>query len=136
MVAGFADRAEYRAWLAEKRPYADADPALAGWRLLLRRHRDARRWSQERCAAECAMDHSLVSRLESGQRAPTRETIGKLAAGLALSREDAERLHLEAGYLPPTVAAADLARALALVRAASPGEVEAARALIDAARRA
>lgn len=52
------------------------------FRGLLKRHREARRWSQERLAAEADMDHSLVSRLESGQRCPTRDAIGKLAAVL------------------------------------------------------
>jgi transcriptional regulator with XRE-family HTH domain len=70
------------------------------FRRLLKRHREGRRWSQERLAAEAEMDHSLVSRLESGQRSPTREAIGKLARGLELSSEQKDRLLIAAGYFP------------------------------------
>ena len=70
------------------------------FRGLLKRHREARRWSQERLAAEAEMDHSLVSRLESGQRAPTREAIDKLGRGLQLRPEEKDRLLIAAGYFP------------------------------------
>ena len=83
---------------------SDTSPAaLRGseeFRALLKRHREARRWSQERLAAEAEMDHSLVSRLESGQRSATREAIGKLARGLELSPEEKDRLLIAAGYFP------------------------------------
>ena len=46
------------------------------------------------------MDHSLVSRLESGQRSATREAIGKLARGLDLVPEDKDRLLIAAGFFP------------------------------------
>jgi transcriptional regulator with XRE-family HTH domain len=70
------------------------------FRGLLKRHREARRWSQERLAAEAEMDHSLVSRLESGQRSPTRDAIGKLARGLDLAPEQKDRLLIAAGFFP------------------------------------
>ena len=70
------------------------------FRALLKRHREARRWSQERLASESEMDHSLVSRLESGQRSPTREAIGKLARGLDLPSEQKDRLLIAAGFFP------------------------------------
>jgi transcriptional regulator with XRE-family HTH domain len=70
------------------------------FRALLKRHREARRWSQERLASESEMDHSLVSRLESGQRSPTREAIGKLARGLDLPAEQKDRLLIAAGFFP------------------------------------
>jgi transcriptional regulator with XRE-family HTH domain len=70
------------------------------FRALLKRHREARRWSQERLASESEMDHSLVSRLESGQRSPTREAIGKLARGLDLPTEQKDRLLIAAGFFP------------------------------------
>ena len=55
------------------------------------------------------MDHSLVSRLESGQRSPTREAIGKLARGLELATEQKDRLLIAAGFFPeqPESALAD-----------------------------
>jgi transcriptional regulator with XRE-family HTH domain len=70
------------------------------FRGLLKRHREARRWSQERLAAEAEMDHSLVSRLESGQRSPTRDAIGKLARGLELAPEQKDHLLIAAGFFP------------------------------------
>ena len=70
------------------------------FRALLKRHREARRWSQERLASESEMDHSLVSRLESGQRSPTREAITKLARGLDLPTEQKDRLLIAAGFFP------------------------------------
>ena len=70
------------------------------FRALLKRHREARRWSQERLASESEMDHSLVSRLESGQRSPTREAIAKLARGLDLPTEQKDRLLIAAGFFP------------------------------------
>ena len=72
----------------------------AEFRALLKRHREARRWSQERLASEAEMDHSLVSRLESGQRSPTREAITKLARGLELPTEQKDRLLIAAGFFP------------------------------------
>ena len=88
------------------------------FRSLLRRYRDRKRWSQERCADECEMDHSLVSRLESG-----------------LSTGDADDLWLAAGFLPPTLSMDALREALTLVRTTMPGEVRAAMQLIGEARR-
>ena len=73
------------------------------FRELVKRHREARHWSQERLAAEAAMDHSLISRLESGQRSPTRDAIDKLARGLALQPEQKDRLLIAAGFFPEHV---------------------------------
>lgn len=78
----------------------------AEFRGLLKRHREARRWSQERLAAQAEMDHSLVSRLESGQRSPTREAIDKLARGLELPGEQKDRLLIAAGFFPEHVESA------------------------------
>ncbi len=75
----------------------------AEFRRLLKQHREARRWSQERLAHEAEMDHSLVSRLESGQRSPTREAVGKLARGLDLPAEQKDQLLIAAGYFPEQV---------------------------------
>src|SRR5690349_13052081 len=69
------------------------------FRILLRLYRDRRRWSQVRCAEQCEMDHSLVSRLETGERLPTAASIAKLCAGLGLSPEDADRLWISAGLI-------------------------------------
>ena len=63
--------------------------------------RTLRRWSQERLGLEAEMDHSLVSRLESGKREPTREAVDKLADGLGLAGAARDVLYASAGYLPP-----------------------------------
>lgn len=67
---------------------------------LLKHLREARRWSQERLANESEMDHSLVSRLEKGDRNPTRENIEKLIAGMDLDPEVADLFRMAAGYMP------------------------------------
>lgn len=72
----------------------------AAFRALLKHHREARRWSQERLAHEAEADHSLVSRLESGERRATRESAAKLAAGLQLTDAQTETLLLAAGFVP------------------------------------
>jgi transcriptional regulator with XRE-family HTH domain len=105
------------------------------FRAALRRHREARRWSQERVAAECEMDHSLVSRIESGQRGITPAALAKLCAGLELGQRDRDRLYLLAGYCPPDL---DMATVLGLVEIARANDIEtltAALHLVRVARR-
>ena len=108
--------------------------------VLLRRYRDARNWSQQRCADACELDGSLISRLENGSREPTRETLAKLAAGLGLGLGERDALFVSAGFLPQGLAADDagLALALAVWRALSEegrsaAEREALRAIIGGA---
>lgn len=67
--------------------------------------RTARRLSQETAAARCGVDHSLLSRLESGRRSVTRESVTKIVTGYGLSVEDADRLYLLAGFVPPDLIA-------------------------------
>jgi transcriptional regulator with XRE-family HTH domain len=81
----------------------------------LRQHREAKRWSQERVALEAAVDHSLISRLERGERQPNRDNIARIVAGLGLTAAQHDELLRLAGFLPrdlgavltdePTVAA-------------------------------
>lgn len=106
------------------------------FRALLRRHREARRWSQERLAGEAAIDHSLVSRLESGQRAPTRLVIRKLGAGLGLTDGQVDELLIAAGFLPddPAATIAGDEAAVALYRFLNDENIpQAARASVRAA---
>lgn len=119
-------------------PSAAPPDDLAAFRAALKRFRDARRWSQEKLAFHAGMDHSLVSRLESGQREPTREAVGKLAAGLALDSVERDLLLAAAGYFPEEPAnlfAHDpqIARLLALLLdpAARPARRAALRAALD-----
>lgn len=92
---------------------------MSDFATLLRRHRQTRRWSQELLAARCGIDHSLASRLESDRRAPTRDSLGKLCAGLALSPQDADQLWLASGRLPPDIDINLLGRFIAFMREAT-----------------
>lgn len=67
---------------------------------LLRELRDRRRLSQSRLAAAAGFDHSYVSRLESGNRMPTRDAVQKLADAMALGDEDRDALLASAGFMP------------------------------------
>jgi transcriptional regulator with XRE-family HTH domain len=97
-------------------------------------YRKRRNWSQEKLAEQAEMDHSLVSRIEHGQRRPTLEAIGKLVKGLQLTQMDADGLYLAAGFIPPEVPVGTLMAALSLAQEMSDGEINAARALIEAVR--
>lgn len=85
---------------------------------LLRRHREAKRWSQETLAKRSHLDHSLVSRLESGHRNPTENSICHLTRALGLSGEPADALWLAAGMVPPDLDAQLLGRLIAFLREA------------------
>lgn len=56
--------------------------------------------SQTALADLIGIDHSYVSRLESGQREPDRDVLAVLAAVLDLGRVDRAALYLAAGYAP------------------------------------
>ncbi|HLI50411.1 MAG TPA: helix-turn-helix transcriptional regulator [Thermomicrobiaceae bacterium] len=70
---------------------------------LLKLYRDSSRVSQSRLAEIAGFDHSYVSRLESGNRTPTREAVIKLAAALDLEPEQRDNLLAAAGYMPQRV---------------------------------
>ncbi len=67
---------------------------------LLKRYREAAQLSQSRLAQRAGFDHSYVSRLESGRRAPTREAILRLAEALELTPAERDNLLAAAGFLP------------------------------------
>jgi transcriptional regulator with XRE-family HTH domain len=99
----------------------DADRAddRAAFRASMVRHRQARRWSQETLAAVAGLHHSLVSRLESGARNPTRDSLAKLCAALDLDGAARDELHIQAGYTPPGLDLDTLARLVTAARAAT-----------------
>ncbi|MBX5444490.1 helix-turn-helix transcriptional regulator [Sphaerobacter sp.] len=70
---------------------------------LLKRFREEARTSQSRLAESAGFDHSYVSRLESGNRTPTREAVVKLADALGLTPEQRDSLLAAAGYMPQRV---------------------------------
>lgn len=59
------------------------------------------RVSQEALGFDSGLDHSLISRLERGERQPTRRAVARLAAGLGLDDDARDALYVAAGYLPP-----------------------------------
>lgn len=78
----------------------------------------------QRIVAEAAdFDKSFISRLESGDRRPNRDTVLLLADAIGLTPEDADKLLLSANFMPvqPTAMLAnpELARLDDLMAAAS-----------------
>lgn len=73
---------------------------MAGFAPLLRELRDRRRLSQSRLAEAAGFDHSYVSRLESGNRMPTRDAVLKLADAMALGDGERDALLAAAGFMP------------------------------------
>lgn len=66
----------------------------------LRDLRTLRRLSQSRLARWAGVDHSYVSRLESRDRAPTREMVETLAGAMDLTGAERSALLMAGGFLP------------------------------------
>lgn len=58
------------------------------------------RMSQWRLAELAEYNHSYISRLELGQRLPSRDAVLRLAEAMQLSADNRDRLLLAAGYMP------------------------------------
>lgn len=65
--------------------------------------RSAMGWTQARLAREARLDQSFVSRMESGERVPERETLLRIIDALGASPFDQERLFAAAGYRSPAL---------------------------------
>ncbi len=74
--------------------------AAASFGARLKSFRLSSGYSQTMLANKSGLDHSHVSRLESGTRTPTRDAIEQLADGLGLDMIDRDELLASAGYLP------------------------------------
>ncbi len=70
---------------------------------LLKTLREKRGVSQNKLAEQADFDHSYVSRLESGERMPTREAVHRLADALSLEEPQRDLLLAAAGFLPRDV---------------------------------
>jgi transcriptional regulator with XRE-family HTH domain len=57
-----------------------------GFGKTLKHYREGRRVSQSKLAERAGLDHSYVSRLESGARTPTRDAVEQLSRALELNR--------------------------------------------------
>jgi transcriptional regulator with XRE-family HTH domain len=63
--------------------------------------RERRGLSQFTLSINAGYSPNFISRLECGNRHPSRETIAVLAEALALDADDTGRLYVSAGLLPP-----------------------------------
>lgn len=77
-----------------------ASLASIGFGPLLRAERERAGYSQSALAEAAGTDHSMVSRLESGERMPGRGTALALAGALGLDPVARDRLLLSAGFAP------------------------------------
>ena len=68
---------------------------------LLKQYRERAKLSQSRLAASAYYDRSYISRLEDGNRDPSRITVIDLAGAMRLSDPEMDRLLMAAGFLPP-----------------------------------
>jgi transcriptional regulator with XRE-family HTH domain len=75
-----------------------------GFAALLHRYRTRARWSQSGLATAICVDHSYVSRIESGTRMPSLEIVTRIADVLELDATDRATLILAAGFSPEELA--------------------------------
>lgn len=68
--------------------------------LELKTQREAMGLSQSKLADLADLDHSYVSRLESGARQPTRDAVYSLSTALGATETETRALLLAAGYSP------------------------------------
>jgi transcriptional regulator with XRE-family HTH domain len=68
---------------------------------ILRDLREKHDMSQARLAKAIGVDHSYISRLESGQRRPSYDVVLAIASALGLDNEERKLLFASAGYLLP-----------------------------------
>lgn len=66
---------------------------------LLRTYRKIARLSQSRLAEAAGFDHSYLSRLESGNRKPTRDAVDRLCIAMGLDQANTEALLRSAGFI-------------------------------------
>lgn len=71
-----------------------------GFAAALHHYRTRAGWSQSRLAQAVCVDHSYLSRTESGTRMPSLEIITRIADELELDATDRATLILAAGYAP------------------------------------
>lgn len=66
----------------------DAEERMSEVGLEVRRRREAREWSQAKLAVEAGMAVSAVSQIETGKRAPSANSLGKLAGAFGVEIGD------------------------------------------------
>lgn len=75
----------------------------------IRELRERRAWTQAELAREIGTDHSYISRIEAGNRWPSRKFMVRCAAAFGLEEEERETFLATAGYLDDALAAEALA---------------------------
>lgn len=68
--------------------------------MVLRDLRAQRHLSQSELTRRADVDHSSVSRIESGSRAPSLDMVNRLSTALDLTIDDHNRLLIAAGFMP------------------------------------
>lgn len=77
--------------------------AAPGFGQALRAYRSRNRLTQSALGDLADLDHAHISRLESGERAPSRDAVERLATALHLTTGDRDRLLITAGMLTPAM---------------------------------
>lgn len=95
---------------------------------MLRRCRIRHGVSMAKLARDIGRDHSLISRLEKGERNPSGELLGELADELALSGTMRFKFFATAGYIE-TVPTDEVAWMMAMIAELNDEELRAMRAL-------
>ncbi len=82
-------------------PATNGHPELPqSFGLLLKELRESRGLSQSALGRRCGTSHATISRLESGERMPSRKLVSRLARAMALDQAEAARLFAVAGFWP------------------------------------
>jgi transcriptional regulator with XRE-family HTH domain len=79
-----------------------AHPAAVAFPALLEGYRVQRGWSKADLAKRAELDPSTITRLEQGARKPDRDTVVQIAAAMALTIADRDRLLAAGGYRSDT----------------------------------
>ena len=85
----------------------------------LRRYRTRRGISMLALAERADLSDALLSRLQSGHRAPTTRSVGQLVAALTLTRDEADGFYAAARLVPPDLTSETFATLLAAHRTAA-----------------
>lgn len=74
--------------------------AATGFGAALQQLRKRENMSQAELSRRAGFDHSYLSRLEAGDRIPSRNAVRSIAYALRLTRNDRSDLYAAAGFLP------------------------------------
>jgi transcriptional regulator with XRE-family HTH domain len=87
--------------LTELQAMAELDASKPRFGRILARHRHRLGMSQPELARRIDCDHSFISRLERGEREPSRSMLMRMAELFRLGEKENSELFSAAGFLPP-----------------------------------